>query len=105
MKLAAPTALAAIAAIALSVPLMAQNTDTGRKLTGMLDGANEVPGAGDPDGSGMIEARVNPGQGQSCKKVFRPQHRPSYCRSYPRRSSRRSRTCRYHSYCAEQWQE
>lgn len=35
----------------------------GRPLSALLSGANEVPGPGDPDGSGMIELTLNHGQG------------------------------------------
>lgn len=35
----------------------------GRPLTAVLSGANEVPGPGDPDGSGFAMLRLNQGQG------------------------------------------
>jgi hypothetical protein len=38
----------------------------GRPLTTVLTGAAEVPGPGDPDGSGSARITVNPGQGQVC---------------------------------------
>ena len=38
----------------------------GAKLSATLTGATEVPGPGDPDGTGRFSARVNPGQGQLC---------------------------------------
>ncbi len=38
----------------------------GRRLTTQLTGAAEVPGPGDPEGSGTAEIRVNPGQGRIC---------------------------------------
>ena len=66
MKFTTSAALATIAAVALAAPAIAQNMDNGRKLTAMLDGASEVPGPGDADGTGMIDARVNPGQGTFC---------------------------------------
>jgi hypothetical protein len=40
--------------------------DGGRPLSTDLTGAAEVPGPGDPDGSGSALLRVNPGQGQIC---------------------------------------
>jgi hypothetical protein len=48
--------------------LMAFTTSTpasvdGRPLTAMLTGAKEVPGPGDPDGSGMAILYLNQGQG------------------------------------------
>ena len=38
----------------------------GRKLPTTLTGAEEVPGPGDPDGTGTATLRVNPGQKQIC---------------------------------------
>jgi CHRD domain len=38
----------------------------GRPLTATLTGAAEVPGPGDPDGSGTATFRLNPGQGKVC---------------------------------------
>jgi hypothetical protein len=38
----------------------------GRPLTATLTGAAEVPGPGDPDGSGTATLRLNPGQGKVC---------------------------------------
>lgn len=40
--------------------------DGGRKFTVTLTGAAEVPGPGDPDGSGTAVLRLNPGQGEVC---------------------------------------
>ena len=42
------------------------NVESGRKLTATLNGASEVPGPGDTDGTGSFTARINPGQGQLC---------------------------------------
>jgi hypothetical protein len=41
----------------------------GRKFTTTLTGAAEVPGPGDPDGSGTVTLRLNPGQGQVCWEI------------------------------------
>ena len=41
----------------------------GRKLGTTLSGAAEVPGPGDPDGTGEFVARINPGQGQLCYEL------------------------------------
>jgi len=61
--LAASTALLATAGYA-------QSADTGgRKLQTSLTGAAEVPGPGDPDGSGTAQITVNPGQNQVCYKL------------------------------------
>jgi hypothetical protein len=38
----------------------------GRPLSADLLGANEVPGPGDPDGSGSFSATFNPGTGEVC---------------------------------------
>jgi hypothetical protein len=38
----------------------------GRPLSADLTGAAEVPGPGDPDGSGSFSMTVNPGQGEIC---------------------------------------
>lgn len=65
MKHLATAALGAAALFALAAPAAAQ-TDSGRKLSASLSGAAEVPGPGDPDGTGMFDARVNPGTGQFC---------------------------------------
>jgi hypothetical protein len=40
--------------------------DGGRKFVVDLTGAAEVPGPGDPDGSGTAVLRLNPGQGEVC---------------------------------------
>jgi hypothetical protein len=39
---------------------------SGRKFTTALTGAAEVPGPGDPDGSGTAKIWLNPGQGEVC---------------------------------------
>lgn len=41
----------------------------GRPLTAMLSGANEVPGPGDPDGTGTAEIYLNYGQGTITYKL------------------------------------
>ena len=38
----------------------------GRPLSATLNGANEVPGPGDPDGSGSAHVTLNQGQGKVC---------------------------------------
>jgi hypothetical protein len=57
----------AIAALALALalaegPVSAQ----GRPLSTTLSGAEEVPGPGDPDGTGFAAISLNQGQGQVC---------------------------------------
>jgi len=44
--------------------------DGGRKFTTTLTGAAEVPGPGDPDGSGTATLRLNPGQGEVCFELW-----------------------------------
>lgn len=53
-----------LSALALSVVAVAD--DGGRPLATMLTGAAEVPGPGDPDGSGTATIRLNLGQGEVC---------------------------------------
>jgi hypothetical protein len=62
------SSLAALGAVALAGPAIAQPEERldGRKLTATLTGAAEVPGPGDPNGAGLFEARVNPGQERIC---------------------------------------
>jgi CHRD domain len=43
--------------------------DGGRKFTTTLTGAAEVPGPGDPDGSGTAMLELNPGTGQVCWEI------------------------------------
>lgn len=43
--------------------------DGGRPFTTTLTGAAEVPGPGDPDGSGTASLRLNPGQGEVCFEI------------------------------------
>jgi len=63
--------LAAVAAVALiAAPVTAKklpDAETGgRPLTAELLGSNEVPGPGDPDGSGFAVVTLNPGQEEVC---------------------------------------
>ena len=53
-----------VAALVLSVGALAQ--DGGRPFATVLTGAAEVPGPGDPDGSGTASLRLNPGRGEVC---------------------------------------
>lgn len=49
--------------------LATMGADSGRKFTTTLTGAAEVPGPGDPDGSGTATIRLNPGTGQVCWEI------------------------------------
>ncbi len=42
------------------------NQHSGKPFHVTLDGESEVPGPGDPDGSGTATIRINPGQQQLC---------------------------------------
>ena len=64
MKLATLMPVAAVAALALAATASAQ--EGGRPFNLQMTGAAEVPGPGDPDGTGTATFRVNPGQGQIC---------------------------------------
>jgi hypothetical protein len=56
-----------IALIVLAVLALASiAADGGRQFTTTLIGAAEVPGPGDPDGSGTAVITLNPGQGTVC---------------------------------------
>lgn len=59
--------LAACAALIAAAPGLAQNG--GRPLSTSLTGAEEVPGPGDPDGSGNATLRVNPGKMEVCYTI------------------------------------
>lgn len=60
----------ALSTLSLSGPVLAEKVDGadhgGRPLTATLTGAAEVPGPGDPDGSGTALITLNPGQQEVC---------------------------------------
>lgn len=63
--------LRSLAALAVLGALLAANAMTvaatgGRPFSTDLSGAEEVPGPGDPDGSGWARITVNPGLGRVC---------------------------------------
>ena len=60
---------AAFAASAALIAGAATAADGGRKLQTNLTGAAEIPGPGDPDGTGTAQITVNPGQKQVCYKL------------------------------------
>lgn len=65
-----PTSIAfSLAASAALIAGSAIASDGGRKLQTSLTGAAEVPGPGDPDGSGTATVSVNPGQKRICYKL------------------------------------
>ena len=65
MRLALISAATMIGTGILATPLLAQE-NSGRPLTIALEGSQEVPGPGDPDGFGTATVRINPGRGQIC---------------------------------------
>jgi hypothetical protein len=75
-RLFAALMLAAILALALAGPASAAKLggadQGGRLLTTTLTGAEEVPGPGDPDGTGFAAVTVNPGQGLVCYELASP---------------------------------
>ena len=58
--------LVASVGLLLAVSVPASGEDGGRPFTVDLTGAAEVPGPGDPDGSGTASLTINPGLGQVC---------------------------------------
>lgn len=62
------TGAIATAALIVSTPVLAQD-DSGRRFTVTLEGENETPVLGDPDGTGTATVRVNPGKGQLCYSI------------------------------------
>ena len=58
--------LAAGILLGLTLIAAAVADNGGRPLATTLTGAAEVPGPGDPDGSGTASIRLNPGQGEVC---------------------------------------
>ena len=61
--------LALIAVASLSVALAPVASANGRPLKAELTGASEVPGPGDPDGTGTARLRLNQGQRRICFKI------------------------------------
>jgi len=59
-------ALVGLCALALAAPVMGAG---GRPLSTDLNGGEEFPGPGDPDGSGFAKLRLNPGLGQICYSI------------------------------------
>ncbi len=56
---------ALLAGLALAGPGLAAGT----RLTASMSGAEEVPGPGDPDGSGTAVIRLNKGKGEVCYEL------------------------------------
>ena len=62
-------ALAVVLVTAVAFVPMVGADDGGRPLTTTLTGAAEVPGPGDPDGSGTATLWLNPGQEEVCYEL------------------------------------
>lgn len=62
----ATAALMLAAALPAAAKRLPGSDHGGRGLTAVLTGAAEVPGPGDPDGSGLAMVTVNSGQGEVC---------------------------------------
>ena len=58
--------IAVTAGLLASLALAASVSATGAPISTTMTGAEEVPGPGDPDGSGTAVLRLNPGKGQIC---------------------------------------
>jgi hypothetical protein len=62
-----PICACVVSALAFTVSALADNG--GRPFEVALTGAAEVPGPGDPDGSGSAVLRLNPGQEEVCFEI------------------------------------
>lgn len=65
MRILAITAAVAGVAV-LGSTMVSAREDTGKRFRVTLEGENEVPVTGDPDGTGTATIRINPGTGQLC---------------------------------------
>ena len=61
--------LSSLVAAGLAAALLAAPVVAGSRLTATLTGASEVPGPGDPDGSGTAIVRANGGKGIVCYEL------------------------------------
>ena len=80
MRILLKSGLAAIGALALVGPAIAQGDNErngGRKVSATLTGAAEVPGPGDENGAGLFEARINPGTERICYTLTASQIDPA----------------------------
>lgn len=65
-QLVGPSAAGATFGAPASAPSLAESEHGSRQLTATLTGAAEVPGPGDPDGTGSAVVRLDPGEGEVC---------------------------------------
>jgi hypothetical protein len=61
--------VSAVVVLALALAVSAFADDGGRPFEVVLTGAAEVPGPGDPDGSGTAVITLNPGQEEVCFEI------------------------------------
>jgi hypothetical protein len=54
----------------IAIALVTYGDDGGRKFTVIMTGAQEAPGPGDADGTGLAVLRLNPGAGQVCFQLL-----------------------------------
>ena len=69
MRYRATMTIALASALTITGAIAAPAGEGGRKFETNLTGAVEVPGPGDPDGSGTAILRVNPGQLRICYEL------------------------------------
>src|SRR5215207_2296372 len=69
MRMKKTTILHILLMVIMVLALASIAADGGRKFTVMLTGAAEIPGPGDPDGSGTASLALNPGQGEVCFEI------------------------------------
>ena len=69
MKVRLLVLLAAALGVSSLTAIPAVADDGGRPLATTLTGAAEIPGPGDPDASGSVSLRLNPGQGVICHET------------------------------------
>ena len=58
-----------LVAVCLTAAFLLAQESGGRPFTTTLTGAAEIPGPGDPDGSGVANLTLNSGQGQVCYDI------------------------------------
>jgi len=58
-----------VVVVALSLVLATTALAGGRPLFGAMTGAQEVPGPGDPDGTGTVKLTLNQGRGTICYSI------------------------------------
>lgn len=66
MKFIPIVSVAIVGTALIAAPAVADHLKDGRKLDAALSGEAEVPGPGDPDGSGTFVSRINVGQEEIC---------------------------------------